>query len=168
MSHKERKYIMSNVYVSRYANRELRTGEYTAVRISLGMPRWPLGYELAGEIKDLMPVGMKNIMDIEKFRPLYYRRLDGFGFARIEAQIQKFLAYGKPVALLCYEDIRKGPHNWCHRTIFADWWLKETDERIVELRDDSKFVPEPGFETEKTSKVSEVSPSPLFIETALF
>ena len=32
------------VYTSRYSNPELKTGKYTAVRISLGTPKWPIGY----------------------------------------------------------------------------------------------------------------------------
>lgn len=157
---------MPDIYVSRYANKELRTGNYTAVRISLGMPRWPLGYELAGEIKELMPFGMKNIQNIEMFRPLYYQRLDGFGFARIEAQIQKFFNLGKDVVLLCYEDVRKGSHSWCHRTVFSDWWLNQTGERIGELKDDSRFVPETIVGAKKAAVVS-VAPTP-FIEATLF
>lgn len=157
---------MSNVYVSRYANRELRTGNYTAVRISLGVPRWPLGYELAGEIKELMPFGMKNIQNIETFRPLYYQRLDGIGFTRVEAQIQKFRTLGKDVVLLCYEDVRKGPNNWCHRTVFSDWWLSQTGERIGELKDDSRFIPEVIAGVKKAAVIS-ATPAP-FVETTLF
>lgn len=33
------------LYVSRYANKELTTGKYTPVRISIGTPIWALGYE---------------------------------------------------------------------------------------------------------------------------
>ena len=46
------------VYTSRYSNPELKTGKYTAVRISLGTPKWPIGYNLDAEMKDLMPFGL--------------------------------------------------------------------------------------------------------------
>lgn len=143
------------IYVSRYSNKELQTGKYTAVRISIGTPRWPLGYKLDGEIKELMPFGMKDIEDKETFRPLYYDRLEKFGFERIDAQLKRYQSLGKDVVLLCYEDVRKGPHNWCHRSVFADWWLKETGEVIPELKDVSKFIPEKPVE--KKPAIEEIS-----------
>lgn len=123
------------LYVSRYSNKELATGKYTAVRISVGTPRWSLGYSLDGAIKDLMPFGLLNIEDREESRKLYHEKLDRIGFGRIEKQIRELESLGKPVVLLCYEDITKGPDNWCHRTFFAEWWLKQTGEVINELPD---------------------------------
>ena len=38
----------------------------------------------------------------------------------------------KKLVLLCFEDIRK-PENWCHRTLFAEWWLAHTGEVIEEM-----------------------------------
>ena len=46
------------VYTSRYSNPELKSGKYTTVRISLGTPKWPIGYNLDAEMKDLMPFGL--------------------------------------------------------------------------------------------------------------
>lgn len=123
------------LYVSRYSNKELATGKYTAVRISVGTPRWALGYKLDGAIKDLMPFGLLDIEDREESRKLYQARLDKIGFSRIECQLRRLEALGKPVVLLCYEDITKGPDNWCHRTFFAEWWLRQTGEKIDELPD---------------------------------
>ena len=123
------------LYVSRYSNKELATGKYTAVRISVGTPRWALGYKLDGAIKDLMPFGLLDIEDREESRRLYQARLDKIGFSRIEGQLRRLEALGKPVVLLCYEDITKGPDNWCHRTFFAEWWLRQTGEKIDELPD---------------------------------
>ena len=125
------------LYVSRYANKELTNGKYTPVRISIGTPRWPLGYELAGAIKELMPFGSKDIADQDESRRVYHARLDKIGFETIAKRLKAFEDMGKPVVLLCYEDIRKGPDNWCHRTFFAEWWLKQTGEKIEELPDPS-------------------------------
>ena len=36
--------------------------------------------------------------------------------------------------LLCYEDVRI-PEDWCHRTVFAEWWAENTGEEIRELPD---------------------------------
>ena len=44
---------------------------------------------------------------------------------------------GKDTVLLCYEDVRKGESDWCHRTMFAKWWFERTGEVIAELPDPS-------------------------------
>ncbi|WP_405757857.1 hypothetical protein [Anaerovibrio slackiae] len=132
------------LYVSRYSNKELATGKYTAVRISVGTPRWALGYKLDGAIKDLMPFGLLDIEDREESRRLYQARLDKIGFSRIEGQLRRLEALGKPVVLLCYEDITKGPDNWCHRTFFAEWWLRQTGEKIDELPDPAHHAASEG------------------------
>lgn len=135
------------LYVSRFSNPELRSGKYTAVRISIGAPKWPLGYEVAGEIKDLMPWGLLNKFSHEEFVPRYRARLDSIGVDRIWDSIKRFEAMGKPVVLLCYEDVRV-PGQTCHRTTFAEWWLEQTGEIIEELPDPS---------TPKTAKKPEES-----------
>lgn len=138
---------MNMIYTSRYANKELVRGTYTPVRISLGTPRWPLGYTLAGAIKELMPWGIKDIEDVQEFRKRYFAQLERYGVERIGRQINRFKESGRDVVLLCYEDIRKGPSYFCHRTMFAEWWLGKTGQMISELEDNSKFVPEKTAET---------------------
>ena len=130
------------IYVSRYSNPELKTGDYTLVRISLGAPRWRTGYTLTGAIKELMPTGLRQIENLEEFCKLYYERLDSFGVDKLRERIQYYESLGKPVVLLCFEDIRKGGSNWCHRSVFAKWWQARTGETIPELKDDSAFRPE--------------------------
>ena len=94
------------VYTSRYSNPELRTGKYTAVRISLGTPRWNIGYNLDAEMPDLMPFGLLHKFDLyEDFERAYFARLDQKGVKRILSQLQRFEGMGKDVVLLCYEDI---------------------------------------------------------------
>lgn len=122
-------------YTSRYSNPELRTKKYTAVRISLGTPKWDVGYDLNGELADLMPFGLLNKFEEYKdFEKAYFSRLDAKGVKRILNQLYHFENYGKDVVLLCYEDIRK-EDEWCHRRTFADWWMKNTGEEIPELQD---------------------------------
>ena len=124
------------LYVSRFSNPELKTGNYTAVRISLGTPKWPLGYEIAGAINDLMPYGLFNKYSHEEFVVKYRERLDRFGADRIWNDLKPFEALGKPVVLLCYEDVRVEGQT-CHRTTFAEWWLDQTGEIVEELPDPS-------------------------------
>ena len=72
--------------------------------------------------------------------------------------IRKLLAgyelLGRDVVLLCYEDVRKGESDWCHRTIFADWWQEKTGEVIPELPD-----PSPVKGVRKTKKADDQQPS---------
>ena len=124
------------LYVSRYGNPTLRSGKYTAVRISLGIPKWNIGYKLNGELKDLMPFGLLNkFEEYEPFRDEYFKRLDRIGVERINLELEAFLSYGKDVVLLCYEDVRKGPSDWCHRTASSEWMKERTGLVIPELKD---------------------------------
>lgn len=148
------------VYTSRYSNPELKTGKYTAVRISLGTPKWPIGYNLDAEMPDLMPFGLLNKFEqYEDFERAYFARLDQKGVQRILSQLQRFERLGKDVVLLCYEDIRK-PDDWCHRRTFADWWLKNTGEAIPELFDPT---PDPSKPRQAVSKrIQETPPTTTF------
>ena len=151
------------VYTSRYSNQELKTGKYTAVRISLGTPKWPIGYNLDAEMKDLMPFGLLGKFErYEDFERAYFERLDQKGVQRIFSQLQRFERLGKDVVLLCYEDIRKGPDDWCHRRTFADWWLKNTGEALPELFDPT---PDPSKPRQAVSKrIQETPPTTFHME----
>ncbi len=130
------------VYVSRFGNPELWKGTYTAVRISLGTPKWDVGYKIYGEFKNLMPFGLLNkYEDYEPFKREYFQRLDRVGIGRIRSELDSWKRFNQDVVLLCYEDIRKGPTNWCHRTAFAEWWKLKTGETLEELPDPSNFTP---------------------------
>jgi len=125
------------IYTSRYSNPELRNGEYVTVRISLGKPKWELGYMLHCEISVLMPFGLLGEdMSESEFRQKYYSRLEKTGVARIAEgfRIIQSKYPNRDIVLLCYEDIRK-EENWCHRSVFADWWHDKTGELIDELPD---------------------------------
>lgn len=152
------------IYTSRFSNPELRSGKYTAVRISLGTPKWPLGYNLDAELPDLMPFGLLNKFDTyEDFKPAYFARLNQKGVQRILTQLQRLERQtGKDVVLLCYEDIRKGPEDWCHRRAFAEWWLEVTGEVIPELTDPT---PDPYKPRQAASKpVSTPTPQTYHLE----
>lgn len=128
------------IYTSRYFNPELihNPDNYSVVRISLGFPRF-LPYKLAGSIKDLAPKGLLGMTDKYEFRRRYIEKLEYLGVERIGYLLQHFEKQGKPVVLCCYEDVRKGGDNWCHRIMFADWWFQQTDLFIDELADPSTY-----------------------------
>lgn len=126
------------IYTSRFSNPELKTGKYTAVRISVGSPRWKVGYDINGAINELMPKGIFGKYETKAaFEVEYKKRLDCIGAEYIRKSLAKYELLGKDVVLLCYEDVRKGESDWCHRTIFADWWKEQTGEVIPELYDPS-------------------------------
>ena len=80
------------------------------------------------------------------------KRLDRIGVRRIADKLNDLSMLGKDVVLVCYEDIRKGKDDWCHRTAFAEWWQRKTGEIIEELYD-------PTTPKVKAPLQSQISPS---------
>jgi hypothetical protein len=120
---------------SRYAAREkvLASG-LAPVRTTVGAPRFALGYKLAGNVSMIAPSGLRSIEDRAEFEAVYRARLDGFGVDKIRAALEDVAraAGAAGVVLLCFEDL-DDPARWCHRTIFAAWWLEQTGEEVAEL-----------------------------------
>lgn len=124
------------IYTSRYSNPELQKNIYAAVKISIGMPKWELGYSLSGEFPSLMPFGLLNRFErYEDFKLYYFRLLDRVGVYSIQKDLEHFKRFKKDVVLLCFEDIKKEPETWCHRTAFSEWWKLQTGDEIEELPD---------------------------------
>ena len=124
---------MVKIYTSRFQNPELKSGKYTVVGIVRGLPKFQLGYVRSGNIFDIAPPReLFTIYDKEKFKQPYMAHLDKIGIERISAQIKRYCALGKDVVLCCYEDVRE-TNEWCHRLFFAEWWLKNTENKIEEL-----------------------------------
>lgn len=141
------------IYTSRFSNPELKSGKYTVVGIVRGLPRFRLGYERAGNIIDIAPTKeLFNVNDRSEFTMPYKKHLDDVGFSRIAAQIQRYVDLGKDVVLCCYEDVRI-PDEWCHRQLFAEWWLSKTGEAIPELKDDSPTKIKPASKSKATAEI---------------
>lgn len=125
------------IFTSRYSNPELATGRYTVVGVTRGKPKFPLKYQLAGNIIEIAPPGyLFNEYDRDRFTPRYYQHLDGIGLPHLNEILSGYERMGKDVVLCCFEDVRK-PNEWCHRLVFAEWWLNKTGEAITELTDPS-------------------------------
>lgn len=128
------------IWTSRYSNKELveNKNKYYCVGISLGTPKFPLGYNIEQQCYSLAPKGYMLRMELEKFTEEYYRKLEGIGSDRIIDMVIRFekraADEGKELVLLCYEDVRI-PEDWCHRTVFAQWYCEKTGEIIRELPD---------------------------------
>ena len=126
------------IWTSRYSNKELPNGNYYPVGISIGHPRFRLGYELREQCFSLAPKGYMLNMDTENFKEAYYGKLEGIGTERIISMVNKLderaRSEGKELVLLCFEDVRV-EGEWCHRTVFAQWWAEKVGEIIEELPD---------------------------------
>lgn len=126
------------IWISRYSNKELQKDGYYPVGISIGKPRFRLGYELRDQCYSLAPKSYMLNMDIERFKQAYYEKLKGIGTEKIINIVTKLderaRNEGKELVLLCFEDVRV-EGDWCHRTIFAEWWAENVGKVIEELPD---------------------------------
>lgn len=126
------------IYTARYSNKKLREDGYFPVGISLGTPKFPLGYDLRDQCYSLAPKSFMLKMEYEPYREAYFKKLEDIGADKIISIVQKLDARareeGKSLVLLCYEDLRN-PEKWCHRTLFAEWWQNATGEIIEELEE---------------------------------
>jgi len=123
---------------SRYANHGvIRESGMTPVGITLGEPKFPLHYELAGNLRLLAPT--RDSFGCEDFADRYLARLDAKGLERIEGVLRRYVhGYrarpgGHGVVLLCFECVQAG--EFCHRRLFADWWQAATGDEVHELLD---------------------------------
>lgn len=125
------------IYTSRFSNPELKTGNYTVCGIVRGMPRFHLGYAVAGNIIQIAPPGyLFNEYDREIFTPKYFDYMNRQRLEVVQVFLNEYLSRGKDLVLCCYEDVRI-PGEWCHRLVFAEWYEKKTGIRIEELTDPS-------------------------------
>ena len=127
------------IFTSRYSNPELKNEGYYTVGISLGYPRWKLGYKVDTRVKDFAPP--KSMWDgtEEEFEAKYTAMLDGMGKDTV-AEIINWLDSSsdkKDIVLLCFEDIRI-EDQYCHRTVLGEWLRKNLGIEVEELRDPTK------------------------------
>ena len=155
---------------ARFKNKDLVNDRYVKVAITVGMPKFKLQYELAGRIKSLAPWSLMKVNDRQEFTRKYFEILDRIGVTRILAEIKKYESNGKEIVLLCYEDV-SGGRNWCHRLVFAEWWLQKTGEVVEELPEPPEEVTEvdTGGVTESTEKTATAKePTPGSVQKRLF
>ncbi|OLT26382.1 hypothetical protein BJF83_21340 [Nocardiopsis sp. CNR-923] len=115
----------------------------TAIRTTVGAPRWALSYTLAGHAQLITPTRDMLGLDRSPYRKRYEARLSATGLYRIATELRS-LARGRlePLVLLCFDRLGKpGPDSWCHRTMFAVWWEEQTGVEVPELG--AVALPEP-------------------------
>lgn len=123
------------IWTARFTNRTLKASPGIAkIGITVGQPRFPLGYELADRFKELAPWGIYKMTDQGAFEDAYRERLEAVGVAAIKRRLRRVAkrANADAVVLLCYEDVRD-PEKHCHRRTLAEWWEEQTGEAIEEL-----------------------------------
>lgn len=152
------------IWISRYSNKEVPNGNYYPVGISIGTPKFPLGYQIREQCYSLAPKGYMLRMELEEFKKAYYGKLDGIGADRIISMVERLnrsaQAEGKELVLLCFEDVRV-PGDWCHRTVFAEWWAEHTGEIISELPDPSEpKIKKPTKSKEENKKPAKETEQP--------
>ena len=165
---------MGQIFTSRYGNRAIDSRKHYAVGISIGRPKFKLGYELRAQCFSLAPKGYMLHMDAASFREAYFRKLEGNGTEQIINMVLRLEkaaeAEGKDLVLLCFEDVRV-PGDWCHRTMFAEWWAEKTGEMIEELEDPlpPKGLKRPPAEPEQKKEVqAKEEPGQGFEQMSLF
>jgi len=134
MSETNSKEPESWLYTARYRNPTIPTRGVVPVRITLGAPRFPLGYAIADTVGQLAPPGyLFHIQNRVEFEPRYREHLDRIGVDWVRARLQGIHEAhgGRPLALLCFEYVADG--EWCHRLCFAQWWFDRAGERVSEL-----------------------------------
>lgn len=129
---------MQRIYTSRFSNKELRTGKYYTVGITLGKPKFSLGYVESEHCYLLAPDKTMWGKSREEFRTLYLKKLDSIGEWKIRNLLTKFSenAGDRDIVLLCYEDVRD-PSQHCHRTTLAEWIGMKFGIKVEELSDPS-------------------------------
>ncbi|MFE7461647.1 hypothetical protein ACWFMI_23645 [Nocardiopsis terrae] len=109
------------------------------VRTTLGAGRRPLPYRLVGHARLITPT--RTLLDLAHagkkglYRDMYEKRLVETGAVRIAAELTEIAQQvpGQRLVLLCFDQLGRGPGEWCHRTMFAAWWEEQTGEEVPEL-----------------------------------
>jgi hypothetical protein len=112
------------------------------VRTSAGNPRFITESAQWPRCNEIVPWGLTKINDKGEFVARYRERLEKHGAEKIHARLTEIHHEndGRPLALLCFEDLEQ-PGIWCHRRAFAAWWLEQAGEVIPELGAESGAAP---------------------------
>ena len=82
----------------------------------------PAGFKI---YKPLAPGSWFNSVSQEVYRELYFAQLDELEPAEVLADLMRLAGDGIEPVLLCYEKPPFHKGNWCHRTMVAEWFLRE-------------------------------------------
>lgn len=118
-----------------------------AVRTTVGAPRFPLTYPLAGWARLVTPTRAMLSLDRGPYRDAYLKRLEQTGWHRIHAELEQLTetARGRRLVLLCFDRLDQ-PGSWCHRTMLAEWLAEHTGSEVPELGAVPRPEPPPLFD----------------------
>lgn len=122
------------LFTNRY--QRFHPGQGAPVRTTVGAPRYPLPYELAGFAKLLAPSYAMLKMAEGSYRLIYLERLEAAGVDLISEQLAEIADHAGEdrLVLLCFCDLSvPPPDGWCHRRMFAGWWQEQTGQEVPEL-----------------------------------
>ena len=121
------------VATTRYQNAEvIRDSGLAPVRITVGAPRFTLGYDLAGAISAFAPERAWMDLDREPFQERMVAKLFTLGPTQAVEILTEMGGGYAGVVMLCFEKV---PDEWCHRTMVADWLLAQCGITVIELED---------------------------------
>jgi hypothetical protein len=109
------------------------------VRFTVGYPfRLRLAYKPAGHAKLITPTRDMLSLPEDAYTFRYLQILNSAGVNAIRGELAAIAGPGGRVVLLCFERLNEpakkpGGHNWCHRSLFAQWWTQQTGEDVPEL-----------------------------------
>jgi uncharacterized protein YeaO (DUF488 family) len=128
------------LYTSHWRNQGLAPLDVVPVGISRGVPRGKLARELPYRYKrlpalfpsnELLRRWLASTIDPEEYTRVYRGYLDSLGAEEVTGQLEKKRAENgeKPLVFLCW----CAPGDFCHRRVWADWYLEKTGQEVLEL-----------------------------------
>lgn len=128
---------MTELFTSQYQRFDPASG--LPIRTTVGRPRFRLPYTLIEDLDGLTPDRRWLSLGYEPYRDVYRQMLDQHTAPRLQAGFTVIAErYGDHrLVFLCFDDLTKPggiPADvWCHRMIFAEWWLEQTGVIVPEL-----------------------------------
>ncbi len=109
------------------------------IRTSRGAPKWFTYPYMNWDA--VYPAYYMLSLEYDDYRPRYLRQLNDLGFEKLLGDLEfRSEEYAKvnggevrPLVLLCYEKLSKGPDQWCHRSLLAEFLETGFGSPVVEL-----------------------------------
>lgn len=118
-----------NIYTSYFSRqRKMELPDTAYMSIAVSNPRYKVPYKII-DFKLLKPYGIFKVYEGEEYRQKYFERLDGYGVEKIRKIMTELSGGHENIILMCHEKDK----NECHRSMFAEWWEKNTGEKIPEF-----------------------------------
>lgn len=133
------------IVTGRYQDKRINDSEHFAVRTTRGVPRFPLPYTLEATFSEMQPPREIFAAELHEFKPAYEAHLDRVGVGAITTRMGQLTqqAQGRRVVLLCYCDLEEA--QFCHRTLFRNWFLKRTGQLLPETQPDQSTTDQGAF-----------------------